>query len=182
MSLRGAKGLEVKHRENMARDIPTPYQHPWKRCVGRRLFLGYGAGRNTHERAETMIRKTLAALTLAAIFGNAFAAADPEHLPPGGASILTWTPEQQAWGYKNMEKLAPFRLIKRGEKVHALPTGAAIEVRFTAGDKTYDTAGYMREFRASGVLVIKNGKIVLERYGLGRTANDRWTSFFVAES
>jgi CubicO group peptidase (beta-lactamase class C family) len=129
-----------------------------------------------------MMTKTIVALLLAGIFGSACAVADPEHLPPGGASILTWTPEQQAWGYRNMEKLAPFRVIKRGEAVHALPLGSAIDVKFTTGDKTYDTAGYMRAFRASGVLVIKNGKIVLERYGLGRTAKDRWTSFSVAKS
>src|ERR1700760_1455106 len=129
-----------------------------------------------------MIAKILTALALTATFSGASGATDPEHLPPGAASILTWTPEQQAWGYKNMEKLAPVRVIKRGEGVHALPQGRAIDVRFTSGDKTYDTAGYMQAFRASGVLVIKNGKIVLERYGLGRTANDRWTSFSVAKS
>ena len=129
-----------------------------------------------------MMIKTFASLALCGIVSSAFAAADPDHLPPGGASILTWTPEQQAWGYKNMEKLAPFRVIKRGDAVHALPQGAGIDVKFTAAGKTYDTAGYMRKFRASGVLVIKDGKIVLERYGLGRTDQDRWTSFSVAKS
>jgi CubicO group peptidase (beta-lactamase class C family) len=129
-----------------------------------------------------MMTKTLAGLALCGIVSSAFGAANPDQLPPGGASILTWTPEQQAWGYKNMEKLAPFRVIKRGEAVHALPQGAGIDVKFTAAGKTYDTAGYMRKFRASGVLVIKNGKIVLERYGLGRTEKDRWTSFSVAKS
>jgi len=109
------------------------------------------------------------------------ASADPP-LPPGGAAILMWTPEQQAWGYRNMEKIAPVRVFKRGKTVHPLPVGAQIDPSFTAGDKTYDTGSYMREFRASGVLVIKNGKIVLERYGLGRSAQDRWTSFSVAKS
>ena len=47
------------------------------------------------------------------------AAADPP-LPPGGAAILTWTPEQQAWGYRNMEKIAPVRVFKRGKTVHPL--------------------------------------------------------------
>jgi CubicO group peptidase (beta-lactamase class C family) len=109
------------------------------------------------------------------------APADPP-LPPGGAAILTWTPEQQAWGYRNMEKIAPVRVFKRGKTVHPLPQGAKIDPTFNVGDKTYDTDSYMRQFRASGVLVIKNGKIVLERYGLGRTAKDRWTSFSVAKS
>ena len=45
-------------------------------------------------------------LWLIAATGLNAAPADPP-LPPGGAAILTWTPEQQAWGYRNMEKLAP---------------------------------------------------------------------------
>ncbi|HEY0801889.1 MAG TPA: serine hydrolase [Steroidobacteraceae bacterium] len=110
------------------------------------------------------------------------AATDPP-LPPGGAAVLTWSPEQQAWGYRNMEKVAPAQVIKRGKMVHALPLAPLqIEPTFTAGGKTYDTASYMTEFRASGVLVLKNGKIVLERYGLGRDPKDRWTSFSVAKS
>jgi CubicO group peptidase (beta-lactamase class C family) len=40
----------------------------------------------------------------------------------------------------------------------------------------------MRSTNASGVLVLKDGKIVLERYGLGRTSSERWTSFSVAKS
>jgi CubicO group peptidase (beta-lactamase class C family) len=111
-------------------------------------------------------------------------AADPVPLPPHeGASILTWTPEQQAWGYRNIEKLFPVSVIARGSHVHPLPAGAhAIDPTFEDGGKTYDTAAYMRAFRASGVLVIKDGKIILERYGLGRGPKDRWTSFSVAKS
>jgi CubicO group peptidase (beta-lactamase class C family) len=132
-----------------------------------------------------MIKKIfLSALGYACLFGTGglnAAPADPP-LPPGGAAILTWTPEQQAWGYRNMEKIAPVRVFKRGKTVHPLPLAAKIDPTFKAGDKTYNTESYMREFRASGVLVIKNGKIVLERYGLGRSPHDRWTSFSVAKS
>jgi CubicO group peptidase (beta-lactamase class C family) len=82
-----------------------------------------------------------------------------------------------------MEKIAPVRVIKRGKTVHPLPLASAqIDPTFSAGDKSYNTESYMREFRASGVLVIKNGKIVLERYGLGRGPKERWTSFSVAKS
>lgn len=107
----------------------------------------------------------------------------PAVLPPGGAGILTWTPEQQEWGYKNMEKMNPTRVIKRGATVRALPAATVqIEPKFAADGKSYDTASYMSAFRVSGVLVIKDGKIILERYGLGRRAHDRWTSFSVAKS
>jgi CubicO group peptidase (beta-lactamase class C family) len=40
----------------------------------------------------------------------------------------------------------------------------------------------MKAYRVSGVLVLKDGKIVLEKYGLGRKPTDRWTSFSVAKS
>ena len=123
-----------------------------------------------------------AALLAAETFTPALAA-DPATPPAGGAAILMWSPAQQAWGYRNMEKVAPVRMIRRGKRVHPLPLAKAqIDPSFTDGGKTYDTAAYMAAFRASGVLVIKDGKVVLERYGLGRGPNDRWTSFSVAKS
>jgi CubicO group peptidase (beta-lactamase class C family) len=109
-------------------------------------------------------------------------AADPP-VPPGGGAVLQWTPEQQAWGYRNFEKVGPAKTIARGDHVHALPVAAQqIDPQFTAGGKIYDTTSYMAAFRASGILVLKDGKIVLERYGLGRGPRDRWTSFSVAKS
>jgi CubicO group peptidase (beta-lactamase class C family) len=132
-----------------------------------------------------MMKKSAAAFALAGLLGGGLSEAIPADppLPPGGAAILTWTPEQQAFGYKNMEKIAPVRVIKRGKTVHPLPPASVqIDPTFTDGGKSYNTESYMREFRASGVLAIKNGKIVLERYGLGRSPTERWTSFSVAKS
>jgi CubicO group peptidase (beta-lactamase class C family) len=107
----------------------------------------------------------------------------PPTLPPGGAGVLNWTPAQQEWGYKHMELINPSRIIKRGTKVHALPKAAVqINPRFDAEGRSYDTASYMAAFRVSGVLVIQDGKIIMERYGLGRNRRDRWTSFSVAKS
>jgi len=109
-------------------------------------------------------------------------AADPQ-MPQGGGAVLQWTPQQQAWGYRNFEKVGQAKVIARGKHVHPLPVAAhQIDPVFTAGGKTYDTASYMAAFRASGILVLKDGKIVLERYGLGRGPHDRWTSFSVAKS
>jgi len=118
----------------------------------------------------------------AGLWGGAAIAADPQ-MPQGGGAVLQWTPEQQAWGYRNFEKVGHAKVIARGEHVHPLPVAAhQIDPVFTAGGKTYDTASYMAAFRASGILVLKDGKIVLERYGLGRGPHDRWTSFSVAKS
>ena len=106
-----------------------------------------------------------------------------EPLPPGGAAILTWTPEQQLFGYRNMEKLGPAALVPRGDSVRALPAGVALaEPSIVDGGATVTLDQFMATYRVSGVLVLQAGKVVLERYALGRTADERWTSFSVAKS
>lgn len=111
------------------------------------------------------------------------ARAAEQAVPPGGAAILAWTPDQQVWGYRNMERIAPYKVVAHGGAPHPLPVAPnSIDPRFSLNGKTYDTTTYMDAFRASGVLVIKDGRIVLERYGLGRRRSDRWTSFSVAKS
>lgn len=106
-----------------------------------------------------------------------------EPLPPGGAAILSWTPAQQVVGYRNMEKIAPTRLVRRGVHVHPLPRAAVqIDPKWMWQRRPWDVASYMAAMRTSGVIVLKDGKVVLERYGLGRRPSDRWTSFSVAKS
>jgi CubicO group peptidase (beta-lactamase class C family) len=120
-----------------------------------------------------------AALAAPAVWGRVA----PEDMPKAGAAILMWTPAQQAFGYRNMEKIAPTRTVRRGGAVRPLPkAGRQIDPTFAIAGKTYTTKRYMEAFRVSGVLAIKDGRIVLERYGLGRTPRDRWTSFSVAKS
>jgi CubicO group peptidase (beta-lactamase class C family) len=116
-----------------------------------------------------------------ALLASPAVAADPA--PPAGASVLTWTADQQKYGYKNMEKLEPAHVVRRGDHVRALPVAArSLDPKWTWEGRTYDVGAYMAEMRTSGVLVLQDGRIVLERYGLERTANDRWTSFSVAKS
>ena len=122
----------------------------------------------------------LAALGLA---GSAVAADPPVAFGGGGAAILKWTPQQQAWGYRNMEKVGPARVVRRGARVFPLPVAARkIRPTITYKGKTYTPESYMAAWRVSGLLVIKDGKVVLERYGLGRKPSERWTSFSVAKS
>src|SRR3954468_17818937 len=122
-----------------------------------------------------------ASLLAAAPLAGAAAAAPP--LPPGGVAALTWTPEQQLIGYRVMEKINPHHVIPRGAHVRALPkAGVEISPKWTWKGRDYDVGSYMAAMRTSGVLVLKDGKIVLERYALGRGPQDRWTSFSVAKS
>jgi CubicO group peptidase (beta-lactamase class C family) len=82
-----------------------------------------------------------------------------------------------------MEKIAPTRLVRRGVHVHPLPRAAVqIDPKWMWQRRPWDVASYMAAMRTSGVIVLKDGKVVLERYGLGRRPSERWTSFSVAKS
>jgi CubicO group peptidase (beta-lactamase class C family) len=98
-------------------------------------------------------------------------------------SILFWTPEQQSTGYRNIERLYKVTTVRRGEKVRPLLKAAKqLSPTWNSGDKQWTVESYMAANRTSGVIVLKDGKIVLERYGLDRKPQDRWTSFSVAKS
>ena len=101
----------------------------------------------------------------------------------GIASILGWKGEEQAEGYRDIEHIYKTHTIVRGASVHPLPVAARqIAPTFAFDGKTWTIDAYMRAYRVSGLLVLKDGKIVLEKYALGRKSSDRWTSFSVAKS
>ncbi|HEX5006850.1 MAG TPA: serine hydrolase [Hyphomonadaceae bacterium] len=98
------------------------------------------------------------------------------------ASILTWTPKQQLERYPAIEKVYQVATIKKGAKVYALPAGQPIDPKIVIKGKTQDFDAFMKQWRISGVIVVKDGKVVFEKYGMGRTPDQRWTSFSVAKS
>jgi CubicO group peptidase (beta-lactamase class C family) len=124
-------------------------------------------------------RAALAALVL--LLAPAAAAAQPK---PPVPSMLVWTPEQQLKWYPAIETVYPVRTVPRGPKVRALSkAGHEIAVAWTdAGGKAWTLDSYMAAYRTTGVIVLQDGKVVLERYALGRKPTDRWTSMSVAKS
>lgn len=98
-------------------------------------------------------------------------------------SLLFMSAEQQAQIYPAIETVYPTDTIKHGAYVRPLPAAAAeINPSWDYGGKTWTVDDYMTANHVSGVLVLKDGKIALERYGLGRKPDQRWTSFSVAKS
>jgi len=127
--------------------------------------------------------KTLTMAALAALALSAGAAGAQVALKPDTPSILAWSPAQQASGYRDIEDIYKVRTIKRGKHVHPLPSaGRTLDPTFAYQGKTWTVDDYMKAYDVSGVLVLKDGKVLLERYGLGRKPTDRWTSFSVAKS
>jgi CubicO group peptidase (beta-lactamase class C family) len=133
------------------------------------------------------MRAVLAGLSGAAALALAGAvlaqvSVDPAH-PRAIANILSWRGEEQSTGYRTIEKIFRTNVVKRGDHVHPLPFAAKpIAPTWAYAGKTWTVDSYMAAYRVSGLLVIKDGRIVLEKYGLGRKPTDRWTSFSVAKS
>lgn len=127
------------------------------------------------------MRKVLSALVIAAALGGSAQA--QVALKPGTPSILQWTPQQQARWYPHMESVYQVRVIPRGDRVHPLPRAPRqIAPTWTHAGNTWTVAEYMKAYNVSGVLVLQDGKVLLERYAMGRRPQDRWTSFSVAKS
>ncbi|MFL5295492.1 MAG: serine hydrolase domain-containing protein [Phenylobacterium sp.] len=131
------------------------------------------------------MRTWIAGLAAAAAVGGAASAQvalDQAH-PRAIASILTWQGQEQATGFRTIERIFKTKVVRRGDHVRLLPSGPAqIAPTFTYAGKTWTIDDYMRAYRVSGLLVLKDGRMVLEKYGLGRKPADRWTSFSVAKS
>jgi CubicO group peptidase (beta-lactamase class C family) len=104
-------------------------------------------------------------------------------VPDSQGSYLFWKRPEQWVGYRNIERIFPTRVIKRGTHVHALPkakTELKIAYDFNGSPTTADS--FTDKGDAAGVLVLHHGKIVLERYAHGYSPDQRWTSFSVGKS
>lgn len=99
-------------------------------------------------------------------------------------NLLFWTPEQQVAGYRNMDKLAPARWVRAGESPLLLPERPAdldrLPVVHESGNMTL--AEFLESQSVAGLLVIKDGAIVYERYRLGNDSSSRWISYSVTKS
>lgn len=98
--------------------------------------------------------------------------------------LLFWTPEQQVAGYRNFDKIFPTRRISAGESPYELPRQirdlGGVQIRYQDHDLT--TNEYFLQQNVAGLLVIKNGEIVYERYGLGNSEDSLWVSWSIAKS
>lgn len=99
--------------------------------------------------------------------------------------FLFLTPEFQPGSYRNMDRIFNTRIFKRGTTVFPLPKSSKplTSVKYSPdGINNYDIDDFISRNNIAGLLIIKNGEIVLERYALGNNEASKWTSFSVAKS
>ena len=108
---------------------------------------------------------------------------DPEYFGDPD-NILFWTPEQKVAGFRNQDAMYPVRRVPRGEHVLKLSYQQQNlgTTRFEYQGRQLSIDDYFRDYNTAGLLVIKDGVIRYERYGLGNSAHTRWISWSVAKS
>ncbi len=96
---------------------------------------------------------------------------------PTNADVLGWSLSQRDAAFRAMDRitlLADSRTIQPAAQPLALPAGKPLTIP--------GIDGYLAGQRAAGIVILQDGKIRFERYGLGFDAQGRWTSFSVAKS
>jgi CubicO group peptidase (beta-lactamase class C family) len=97
---------------------------------------------------------------------------------PTDRNVLFWSIPQRDAAFRTMDRLpvlAKVNVIEAGNKVYPMPKGAPITI-------ATDVDAYMKAQRTAGLVIVQDGKIRLEKYGLGFDGNGKWTSFSVAKS
>ena len=97
---------------------------------------------------------------------------------PRNSDVLFWTIAQRDAAFRAIDGipvLAKSNVIEAGDTVHPLPKGAPLAI-------DTDVDAYMKTQRTAGLVIVQDGKIRLEKYGLDFDGNGRWTSFSVAKS
>jgi CubicO group peptidase (beta-lactamase class C family) len=108
--------------------------------------------------------------------------AEPRDHLPDADDFLLWPPCLQAYGYRIVDRLFATRTIQRGEQVTPIPRGPELALADRSDGEERTVAQLMDRNAIAGLLVIRDGCIVLERYGLGLKPHDRWSTMSMVKS
>jgi CubicO group peptidase (beta-lactamase class C family) len=96
---------------------------------------------------------------------------------PTNADVLLWSQDQRDAAFRALDRvpmLARSATIAPSTSPLPLPAGKPLAIP--------GIDAYLAGQRAAGIVIVQDGKIRFERYGLGFDAKGRWTSFSVAKS
>ena len=108
------------------------------------------------------------------------AALPRQHLPDSD-EFLMWPPCLQSHGYRIVDQLFATRTIHRG-RVHPLLRGQQAQFQILLGEQTLSMKQFMDRNNVAGLLIIQGDEVVLEWYGLGLNAPDRWSTMSTVKS
>ena len=97
---------------------------------------------------------------------------------PTNRDLLFWSQPQRDAAFRALDRLsvlAKSRPVAASGTPSPLPPGPPLKL-------SLDVDAYMAGQRSAALLIVHDGKLRLERYGLGFEGSGRWTSFSVAKS
>ena len=123
-------------------------------------------------------------LTFVAIQSQAESPESNDRDLTGENGILFWGPDQQVYGFPRLAELYPTRSIQGQEVPLQLPIRLSNldAFSYSYAEQIHTVDSHMQSERTAGLLVIQNGEIKVERYGLEHHANAPWVSFSVTKS
>jgi CubicO group peptidase (beta-lactamase class C family) len=93
-------------------------------------------------------------------------------------------PDIQVNTFRNIARLFPTRVVRRGTEVKPIPVDeiSMEDFRTPWQGQTFDLYDVLSMNRVSGLLIVHEGKVRFEKYLLGNTEATRWMSMSVVKS
>ncbi|HVR67538.1 MAG TPA: serine hydrolase [Verrucomicrobiae bacterium] len=93
------------------------------------------------------------------------------------------SPERQPELNRSVDQYRPVRIFRRGARVHPLPPALkALDFRYRCDGGDFGIDEFIARNRVSALLIVKDGRIHLERYALGNAPDSKLHSFSVGKS
>ena len=96
----------------------------------------------------------------------------------------TMLPGVEVATFSHSDTLFPVNIVPRGGPVRGFEKSPLTlgKIRFRTDGEEFDLYDYLADNRVAGLLILKDGKVVMEDHELGTKPDTRWISFSMAKS
>lgn len=121
-------------------------------------------------------------MTFALTLIGGLSAARAEEFPVGDKGSM-WADPYVIGSYRHMGEIYASRLVPRSGPVSELPAGEPLTLdSFPVGGVAMNLEDFVARARTTGLIVLKDGKVMLERYWHGADATSLFASWSMAKS
>jgi CubicO group peptidase (beta-lactamase class C family) len=99
-----------------------------------------------------------------------------------GGDFLLWSPNIQAEGFLNWDRIFATRTIAHGTPKPLARSAIELDVTYEHDGEQWKIDDLIRDEHVSGLLVVKDETIMLERYAMGLTVDRLWQSSSMVKS
>src|ERR1022692_2838243 len=134
-------------------------------------------------RSRPIATMLICAALLCSSIACAQEAAPIEDSAPIGARQNYFWPQFRAGSFRHMDRIFPFHVVKRGGPIAELPQAQRpLDITYQWKGSVHRLDELLALTKTTGFIVIKDGKIVQERYFGGANEASKFTSMSVAKS